>query len=404
MSYHLGVIHAGTDDVWAAIRLFVDDSGLRRALDAADQIEFWLSLDMTDSAFDVFYEAQGCRFWPPDGRLRCFLSDVRHQLLSYSDAKLHRALAKHSDLSRSYVRHLMLTFAEGERLLGVLPSQLHAAKQRWGLDVGAPLAGGRKFGAWVTTEAGDPAVLRVGRGVDSATMSLRSYDGEGAVRLLDSFDGGDAVLLERVRPGRPLSELVATDDERATEVFADLLEVLWRPVPAPPPGVDPAQRSGWVVPIGGRMFFDVYAQSLSYRGLLPPGLVVDAARVMGELLASMSGDLLLHGDLHHGHILSSDRSRTGWLAIDPLPFHGEPAYDLGPLFYSPTPWLAEVADLPALLRRRASQVCARLSLDEERVKAWAFVRAMFAEVLTVQSAGKPNGGPLRVASELRQMI
>ena len=41
-----------------------------------------------------------------------------------------------------------------------------------------------------------------------------------------------------------------------------------------------------------------------------------------ELLASSEAPVLLHGDLHHFNILSSDR--RPWVAIDPKGLSGEP--------------------------------------------------------------------------------
>ena len=53
-------------------------------------------------------------------------------------------------------------------------------------------------------------------------------------------------------------------------------------------------------------------------------------RLFIELCDSSADPVVLHGDLHYGNVLSSDRE--GWLAIDPKGVTGEPSYEVGDLF------------------------------------------------------------------------
>jgi streptomycin 6-kinase len=409
--YYMGVMYCDVDDYRAIVRQYVDEEGLRAAFSAADEIELWLSLDLSDEAFIAFYEEMELQAaGPRDGRLRKYLESVRVCLLTYADSQLRRAFAEHPDLPPQHVLNRMMLAPHGETLLRRLPAQLDTAAKRWGLVVGEPYDSPWTYDARATTESGEAVVVRVGRGADVCSTSLRIYQGDGAVRLLDyvlSEYGTEIepmLLFEQAIPGQPLSGLVPTDDERATDIFANVLEVLWRPVPPRPPGNDPAPNWGWFSRAGVTNVFEGYAEAYSFKNSLPADLVVDAARVMDELVASATQEVLLHANLVHDRILSSDRSSVGWLAVNPWPVRGEPAYDLGELFFNPVPWVREVVDLDTLVRRRASQVSARLGLDQERVKAWAFVRAVMAEVRSVEETGEPNGVPLRVATALRRMI
>jgi len=79
----------------------------------------------------------------------------------------------------------------------------------------------------------------------------------------------------------------------------------------------------------------------------------------------------VHGDLNPGNILAAGGSR--WLAIDPKPMCGDPAYDLWPLlgqvddpFGRPEP--------VAVLRERVALLADLLDLDADRIAAWAFAR------------------------------
>jgi streptomycin 6-kinase len=59
---------------------------------------------------------------------------------------------------------------------------------------------------------------------------LRAFDGAAVVRSLRHIDG--AVLLERIVPGNPLTDLVvASDDDAATDVLAALMAELEQDAP-----------------------------------------------------------------------------------------------------------------------------------------------------------------------------
>ena len=97
---------------------------------------------------------------------------------------------------------------EGEAWLEELPSILRRCCDKWGLTPGRP-AGDIKanYIAWVELDNGEEAVLKVGVPHDdfSAEMeALAIYQGRGINRLIDCDKELNAMLLERLRPGRTL--------------------------------------------------------------------------------------------------------------------------------------------------------------------------------------------------------
>ena len=66
---------------------------------------------------------------------------------------------------------------------------------------------------------------------------------------------------------------------------------------------------------------------------MPARLVEEAEALLAWLVPSQTGPVLLHGDLHHGNVLSA--RRRPWLAIDPKGVVGERAFDAGALLYNP---------------------------------------------------------------------
>jgi len=111
------------------------------------------------------------------------------------------------------------------------------------------------------------------------------------------------------------------------------------------------------------------ARSRSERSCLPSPLAKEGIRLLREL--PRGGDaLLLHTDLHAGNVLAAEREP--WLAIDPKPHLGDPAYDVTQHIFNGV--FIEGLDAGALASRMASL----LDLDLDRILLWLFARAVEA--------------------------
>jgi streptomycin 6-kinase len=95
-------------------------------------------------------------------------------------------------------------------------------------------------------------------------------------------------------------------------------------------------------------------------------LIRRCAAVTAEL-QDEPGDRLLHWDLHYDNILAGDREP--WLAIDPEPLAGDPAFDLWPA-------LAEATEDQKTIRRRFDQLTEALSLDRAKAAGWTLARIL----------------------------
>jgi streptomycin 6-kinase len=91
-------------------------------------------------------------------------------------------------------------------------------------------------------------------------------------------------------------------------------------------------------------------------------------RVVEDLLADPAPQLLLHQDLHAGNVL---RAGDGWVAIDPKPLVGDPAFDVASLVRDRRP----IRDR-GTVARRLDLLEAELGYDRERMHAWAWVHAL----------------------------
>ena len=103
-------------------------------------------------------------------------------------------------------------------------------------------------------------------------------------------------------------------------------------------------------------------------GGLDAGLAREGIAMLRELPGSADRSVLLCTDLHAGNVLAAEREP--WLAIDPKPFVGDPAYDAVQHMLNCD---ERLAGDPAGLSRRMADL---LDVDPERVRLWLFARCV----------------------------
>jgi len=265
--------------------------------------------------------------------------------------------------------------AAGRRWLAALPVLIEDCSERWSIAVGqglGPLS--YHYVAAATLADGSPAVLKAGpptADLAREIAALRCFDGRGAVRLLAANGERGLLLLERLTPGTPLTEIIdAEGDDAATDAAATVMLGLSR---APPPGQDFPLVEAWAgdIPSLRRRLGD---------GPLPSRLLDQAEDLFAGLIATMAEPVLLHGDLHHGNILRAERA--AWLAIDPKGVVGEPAYEAGAVLRSPLPQPGPI------LARRLDLLAERLRLDRQRLRDWAIAQAVLSACWSVEDHGR----------------
>ncbi|WP_158850868.1 aminoglycoside phosphotransferase family protein [Saccharothrix deserti] len=253
----------------------------------------------------------------------------------------------------------------GRAWLAALPAQAADFLERWALRPDGPTAHGMASLVLPVVRAdGTPAVLKLQPVTEdnaAAPVGLRTWDGNGAVRLLDHEAG--VMLLERLDASRPLSTVA--DDTAAMRVLADLLARLVA-VPAPP-GV---RR---LTDIAAAMLDQVPSAVPALRDPADQRLLRTCASAVAELVDD-AGDRLLHWDLHYDNILAGDREP--WLAIDPEPLAGDPGFDLLPALDNRWDDVVATGDVPRAVLRRFDLLTDVLDLDRDRATAWTLGRVL----------------------------
>jgi streptomycin 6-kinase len=256
-------------------------------------------------------------------------------------------------------------YPERLKWLAALPEIVDGIASHWGLELGDPYLPGGQC-AWVAparNRHGDQLVLKVGwrhREAEHEAAALEFWDGQGAVRCHASRSLADssALLLERCRPGHQLSSALPGPAQDA--IVAGLLRRLWssRPHDGHPFGSLEEMCRLWAD------WFELSYDADS-RGL-DRGLARDGIAALRQLPGTADSSVLLCTDLHAGNVLAAQREP--WLAIDPKPFIGDPAYDPVQHMLNCDDRLA--TDPPGLARRMADL----LDLDPARVRLWLFAR------------------------------
>ncbi|MFA5874166.1 MAG: aminoglycoside phosphotransferase family protein [Anaerolineales bacterium] len=273
------------------------------------------------------------------------------------------------NLPPAFVNNVTAAFGDpGRRYLAALPHLLAEAAHRWDLTPGEPFLLSYNYVCAVTRADGTPAVLKIGvpnRELTSEIKTLRVYAGQGACRLLEADADQGLLLLERLQPGTMLATL--KDDDRATEIAAEVMQAIQRPVPE---GNGFLSLRGWFDELKG-----LRPRFGGGMGPFPEKTVEIVEGLVRELFAEDRTQVLLHGDFHHFNILLSER---GWLVIDPKGVAGPAEYEVGPLLLNPVREMPDETEAIRRTQRRIAILAERLGFDRQRLWAWAICHSLLS--------------------------
>lgn len=302
------------------------------------------------------------------------------------------------NLPEHFIKTITSIHDDGAEWLSALDETLAAVAARYDLVLGEPFNLSYNYVCAATRGNGTPVVLKLSPPYDEfyvEVAALRHYDGRGCVKLLDADPDAGVVIMERIFPGETVHDLANHNDDEATRILAEVMTQLWRPLP--PDHAFPT-ISKWAE--GLQRLRKEYNGG---TGPLPAPFVERAEAIYRDLLASPPPSVLLHGDLHHENVLTATNVR--YIAIDPKGLAGEPAYEVGPLFYNPLPKIHRTTDLVPLLRRRLAILVEHLPIERDRLLACAFAHSVLSAAWSVEDEDHDNGwrDTLRVSEALLQL-
>jgi streptomycin 6-kinase len=256
---------------------------------------------------------------------------------------------------------------EGRAWIAGLPALAAEFLQRWELRRdGEVRAGEASLVLPVLRQHGARAVLKLQMPREETTaalIGLRTWNGEGMVRLLEQDAESGTMLLERLDAARTLASI--EDDDVAMSILAELQARLVR-LPAPQ---------------GLRSLGDIATEMLEQvpRAVTALADPADRRRLRGwasavSELVGEPGDRILHWDLHYDNVLAA--RREPWLAIDPEPLAGDPGFDLWPALDSRWDDVVTKGDALRVVRRRFDLLTEVLGLDRARATGWTLGRLL----------------------------
>lgn len=272
--------------------------------------------------------------------------------------------------------------ADWARWLDELPRLLRTVLAEWSLVVdGSPWTGQCALALPVVTSGGQSAVLKLGWPHPEAAwehLALRAWAGRGAVQLLRADPRRTVMLLERADAGRDLTTVPTAE---ACEVIAGLYGQLHVPA-VPQLDLLSVQAHRWAEEL----------LELRSHPAVPRRFVDQAAALARDFAVDPACDgTLIHTDLHYFNVLAADRER--WLAIDPKPLSGEPAYEVAPLLWNRWPEAVATGSIRSALLDRLYTVVDTAGLDEDRVRAWVVVRELVNIAWALREDSDASTGP-----------
>jgi streptomycin 6-kinase len=262
-----------------------------------------------------------------------------------------------------------------------LPRLVRDLLEEWNLRVdGEPSYGNCALVVPVTTADGQPAVLKVQFPhweAETEHLALRTWDGDGAVKLLRADPRRFAILMERLQP----RDLTTIGDLEACELIGSAYRRLH--VPAGPQfRTLSGELKRWVEGF----------RALPASAPVPHRYVEQAISLAQDFASDPACDgRLIHTDLHYFNVLAGEREP--WLVIDPKPLSGDPHYEVAPLLWNRWDEVVASGDLRFRVRQRFYAAVDAAELDEDRARDWVIVRHLLNVLWTLQDAGSDDALP-----------
>lgn len=283
----------------------------------------------------------------------------------------------------------------GEIWLDNIPKLIKEFEEKWVIKVGEPYELYLNYVAEATKSDGVEVVIKICNPNDkefkTEAATLKLFNGDGSVKLLDEDLEKGILLLEKLEPGNSLNNM--EDEESATKIIANLMKKLWKPIPKQH---NFPNLTDWATG------FDWYYQHLKQtEKLIPRKTVKEAETIFKNLLNNPNEQFLLHGDLHHGNVLSSGKQ---WLAIDPKGVIGEREYEVAAMLRNPHKKLLASKDPEKMIRKRIEILSEILEFDNNRMIKWGYAQTILSVIWNIQAKGDWWKGWLKIAEILHTLL
>ncbi|WP_431800798.1 aminoglycoside phosphotransferase family protein [Halobacillus andaensis] len=272
-------------------------------------------------------------------------------------------------LPEKFVNNVLAACPEdGQEWLDSLPELVSYCEKRWSLTIEHPFSLSYNFVAPATARSGEKVVVKISLPEEGYEREgLMALNPEGRINIVDEDKEKRILLLERVDPGNPLSEM--NNDEEATYTAAHVMKnIISSPAPDSPL---PSTR------LREQQLRKLYLGCNAYLGPISKRTLKLALEVFTYLNDTARKRKVLHGDFHHYNILQKGDGE--WTAIDPKGLIGEVEYDLVQFLLNRLP----DHNRQDCIRKRVDIFVEELQLSKERLLLFGFCHSVLAASWTV---------------------
>lgn len=270
---------------------------------------------------------------------------------------------------------------QGEEWIANLPDIIDALAKHWNLSHFTPIDN-KTFSyvakAITNTNTNQPIVLKIccdEKSMTNEIQALKYFDGDGSIQLLDYHPKYNASLLQQAIPGTTLKTIYPTQIDYVMNCYVHTMKRLHS---KHLPSKHSYQHIGeWLRTIDG----------LTPNKPCPAHLLEKAISLKNSLLATMTTEIFLHGDLHHDNIL---KNNDEWLAIDPKGIVGEPEFEIAAFDFMYVTELADNINVKDIFESRANLLAKKSGLNAQRIKNWVFVRLILMAAWHIEGNGDPK--------------
>lgn len=254
---------------------------------------------------------------------------------------------------------------QGLRWLDELPATIRDLEDLWSVTVSEPFPGIEyNFVAPAVARDGADVVVKIAPPWDPVEIFgegayLRSRRGVACVRLLEQSAEQRALLLERIFPGRTLTEHFEGREPEAVAPAIDVLQAVLRPVP-----VDREH----IMPIGH--WFERFRQGVGGTDF-PADYTEKALSIYDQLSGDGTRVFYLHGDFHPGNVITSGDS---FCVIDPKGWAGHIGYEIAVFLNNFHWWQEKRSDIRQVLARAVDQFAEAFDIDPLEIREWAYAQ------------------------------
>lgn len=295
-------------------------------------------------------------------------------------------------MNDAFKKNSLMWGEDGKKWLEEIPKIISTYEKKWSIQVQSPFELSYNYVAPAIRKEGIEAVIKIGFYKDkefkSEVNALEAFNGKGVIKLLEKDMDNSVILIERVKPGKPLATL--NNDEQETRILAKMIRKISRPL---------NNLDGFIALKQWRKELDEYCKT-DGNELFPIKLARRACELFDYLIDTSEESVLVHGDLHHDNVLSLNNG--GWVVIDPKGVVAEPCFEVATMIRNPYKRLLKIEKLEKLLCKRIMILAEDLKFEPKRIRQWCLAETVLTGVWCMKDK-KLRDHAIRVAKALENI-